>query len=285
MYDPTLTPLPETPEFIQEKLQEFQDELGREVPPDSDVDCGEDELPAHAQAALKCATLVSDEFKLVFLRSEWWVVKDTVELWVKYWAKRLEIFGPEKAFLPLTMEKGGALEDVAQDIVEIMKLCQVQILDGVYDPLQRGITALHLTGELSQYDPNVVLKATWYMGHVALEDENVQRRGMIFLVQPKFASMNEFRNTPLAMLSGCLQGVFPLNVAVCHMINPPFIFSFLYGILSMIIGKRLSDRIIVHSGEVTDQLSNHGLDATQIPVMFGGEIETNALSSTIEVFG
>jgi hypothetical protein len=86
-----------------------------------------------------------------------------------YWDKRLEIFGPDRAFLPLTLTGGGALGEGG---IVALKRGFIRILPEKADPGHRIV----LFGDPSlqdktKYSTVEMAHAVWYMVHAALEDK------------------------------------------------------------------------------------------------------------------
>jgi hypothetical protein len=94
----------ETDELVQRKLQELETHL---------AEIAKKAAAAYGEAQTKCPQLITnDNFKLVFLRCEQFNAKLAAERFVQYWEKRVEIFGAERAFLPLTLQTtSGALDE------------------------------------------------------------------------------------------------------------------------------------------------------------------------------
>jgi hypothetical protein len=321
MFDPAAMPTTtvlrhdETSTMIEEKLKEFKQEVNNlvyKLQTPTSIDESDDSSssssssssttpPLHEEqpycaaacetAERNCPELAGDDFKLIFLRSESFHVSDAARLWVNYWSKRLEIFGPTKAFRPMTLHGGGALEgDDGRTVATILETCQFQVLSGVQDQQGRGVAVLRFTDQtINQFDSSLVVRAAWYMGHLAFQDNlDVQRNGLVLLIKPNMNNMSDFRNFPLSLLSAAFQGAFPLNVAACHIVNPPLIFSAVFDYIQRIVGNRLGERMIVHccrrsravDTNVAAELVRYGLDKSQLPQMFGGNLGVTTTTSS-----
>lgn len=83
---------------------------------------------------------------------------------IEYWDKRLELFGPEKAFLPLT------LDGVLSDDEVALGVGFVRILPITVDPGGRkSIMAEPGRQDLSKYTRESMVRAVWYIMHTILE--------------------------------------------------------------------------------------------------------------------
>ena len=81
----------------------------------------------------KSPNLCDDTFKLIFLRCEVFNVEKSVRRFVKYWNMRLEVFGDELAFLPMTLD--GAM----QNDVDAISLQYLQLAKDTTDPYGRAL--------------------------------------------------------------------------------------------------------------------------------------------------
>lgn len=108
---------------------------------------------------------------------------------VAYWNKRLEVFGPERAFLPLTLSSGILIkEDLAALQVGLLRTLPDKV-----DPDGRMTCfADPSRANLSLYSTINMVRASWYVLDAALEDEDTQRKGLILISFPKNA-----KNVPI----------------------------------------------------------------------------------------
>ena len=114
----------ETDEMLAEKLHAFDAEV--------------EKLPQGTKASIlqaqeNCPEQLTNDFKLMFLRSEVFNADLAAKRYASYWDKRIEVCGPEKAFLPLTLS--GALKD--DDVA--LSIGFINYLAGCTDPKGRGI--------------------------------------------------------------------------------------------------------------------------------------------------
>jgi len=94
-------PAEETPAMICDKLREMEDAV-----------CAlpEEERAGWEKAVKRCKpSMVDDDHRLMFLRCECFHAERAAKRLARYWSKRLDLFGPDRAYLPLTL--GGALRD------------------------------------------------------------------------------------------------------------------------------------------------------------------------------
>lgn len=74
---------------------------------------------AALEARHRCPALLTREFQLPFLRAEVFDVVAAVKRYNKYWTQRVEMFGPERAFGPLTIEADEE-DALMADVLELL---------------------------------------------------------------------------------------------------------------------------------------------------------------------
>jgi CRAL/TRIO domain len=157
-------------------------------------------------------------------------------------------------------------------------------------PLRRGsmqIIRRHGRRDLLYFDPSKLDKtqysresacrALWYWFHALLEDEEVQKRGVIILnYNANFSNRN--RDPPLTKLCfKTLQGTLPVRVSAIHGCHVPIVYSCIISILLVFMGERVRRRILAHNGTVEaviQTLQNvYDIHADDIPIDMGGNLK------------
>mmetsp|Transcript_13465 Transcript_13465/g.22926 ORF Transcript_13465/g.22926 Transcript_13465/m.22926 type:complete len:307 (-) Transcript_13465:161-1081(-) len=269
----------ESPGLIQSKLEELEAALIA-IPADQKV--------AWNLAKRKCPDQLNDDFHLMFLRAE--VFKADVSFSphrtlalesfptkrlfqlaatriTKYWQKRLEICGKEKAFLPFTLN--GALKDDEM----ALSLGFAIVLDKKTS-FGRKIVLLDPSKEdRTKYTRNGYLRSLWYTIHVALEDEETQRKGAVFLVSPRGGNPKDFDLGASRQVLRSVQGCLPVRVSAVHVFDPGASFVFIFSLVKYFIGPRMRKRFNVHSGstsKVLNEVDRFGLAKDNLPRKLGG---------------
>jgi hypothetical protein len=103
----------ETPTLVEESLKQFEIVLA-EQPTDVSADA--------YLAERRCPDICNQQFKLIFLRTEVFRVDDAVRRYMKYWTKRIELFGADRAFKPLV------LGNMTESEIAIMKSKYIYIV-------------------------------------------------------------------------------------------------------------------------------------------------------------
>eukprot|EP00538_Stauroneis_constricta_P007252 CAMPEP_0119564372 /NCGR_PEP_ID=MMETSP1352-20130426/26767_1 /TAXON_ID=265584 /ORGANISM="Stauroneis constricta, Strain CCMP1120" /LENGTH=207 /DNA_ID=CAMNT_0007613125 /DNA_START=99 /DNA_END=722 /DNA_ORIENTATION=- len=190
---------------------------------------------------------------------------------VDYWEKRVEVFGPEKAFLPLTLDKAlrddtAALENGTVGIFPY-KMDDLGRQAVVYDPSKLDSTA---------HTRESCIRALWYFIHAALEDEDTQRHGALILATPKDVTFSQFDAKQESMIIRTLRGCVPLRVPAVHIIRPASFFFFIWPFIKVVFGKKLKNRVFMHFGSNAVLMKNlkdgFGMHRSLLPCEIGGFI-------------
>ena len=199
---------------------------------------------------------------------------------VAYWDKRLEIFGPERAFLPLTIRGSETTDSALQgnDLVALQRGV-VRLLPEKADPGGRNILFVDPSRtDRSKYSTLEKVRAVWYIMHVALEDdEDTQCKGIIMLLYPHCAKLAQFDRNLAKHVIGSIRGCLPLRLSAVHFCPPPAFFQVIFPVIKLLFGERLRKRINIFFGSQEHVLQRleqkHGLSRQKLPTELGGSTE------------
>ena len=197
--------------------------------------------------------------------------QDATKRIIAYWNKRVEVFGEEKAMLPMTL-------DLALDVDADKKALEIAYSRITFqkDDAGRGIIFVDPSRlpEKGMYERKSMMKAFWYTMHAILEDEEIQRKGVVILAHPKHAAQSNFDRKLTKMNIESLRGCIPVRVAAIHICNPPWFFELFFPILKLFLGEKMRKRIKLHSGEDEEVLEKmqdkFGISREKIPTEMGG---------------
>ena len=219
-----------------------------------------------------------NESKLIFLRCEVFRVKLAVNRYIQYWDKRLELFGPDKAFLPiLGLGPNGVMKDNQKELQFGYSRCPPP--DTCQDPDGRAILFLDGTKlDAARNNPDItqegLIRASWYHCHFALLSESAQRKGIV-CVYKCMKMYGSISKSPLQSVSASLKGTLPIRVAAFHIMEPPHLISILLKFARTFIGKTMQKRIYVHNfgsrEKNFESLSKYGIGRKQLPKELGGD--------------
>lgn len=255
----------ETDELIQRSILDFNLVLLNHIPNHKKLNV--------TNAERQCPSLLTDSFKLMFLRCECFKVDLAVKRYVKYWDKRVEAFGPKFAFQPLTLN--GPLHDATVPLeIGAMQIIQRNDARNIlyFDPSKLDKT---------KYSRESAQRAFWYIFHVLLEDIDVQKRGVIVLnYNEHFRNSN--RDPPLTkMFFNTMKGALPIRISVIHGCHVPYFYSCVIAIMMIFLGDRLRKRVIVHDGtheQVIKSLEKYGISISDVPTDMGGLYELDTIA-------
>ena len=252
----------ETPELLHTKRLEFETLLDRSN-------------NFHNKHIVKAKEkgLHTDELVLQFLRCEVFQVELAAARYARYWDKRVEVFGPVSAFLPLTLDQAVRHDRAA------LECGFVRVVDQPH-PHSDQRTCIFIDPskqDRTKYARDSMVRAFWYVVHrVLLEDELVQKKGMIFIGFPHHAKFSQFDKQLIRQVLGSIQGCLPVRLSAFHLCHPPAFFRLLvFPIIHVFMSPRTRKRFLVHSGtteHVLEQLeTNFGLTKADLPKEIGGD--------------
>lgn len=261
----------ETPEILTKKLKEFDEQVSRETAT---------RTPANAallQAMEESPELLTNDFKLMFLRCDVFHVPISCQRWITYWTKRLEIFGPGKAFKRLT-QANAFTEPEDQAALESGV---ITYLKGAHDEKGRSLLLFDPSRQdKSKFQANHLCRVLWYHAHCALEDsETSQQHGFMLLVDPSRAKLSQFDRSVAKVILSSLQHTMPLRLAAFHICHPPAIASIVLPIVKLFLSDRMKKRLLLHpknkNKTLVILLGEYGIDATSVPTALGGMYALN----------
>lgn len=255
----------EDPELLSSKLQDLQKEL--DIIPDSDkIDW--------VSALQTCPDLCDDKFLLMFLRCEIFQCDLAAKRIVKYWRKRVELFG-DLAFQPLVLGPNGPFknDDCALKEIAMMRCMNTKDLAGrpiiFADPSRLPV-------DQETYENESVARSIWYYMHAALEDETAQRKGVIMVVFPKNIKLGGFNRKLLKLNADSIKGCIPVRISAIHICHPPKIFNLIFPILKAVMGAHLRKKIKLNSEseeKVLEKLnSDYCISKEKLPSEIGGGV-------------
>ena len=261
----------ETPAVLERKLEQF------EVQVEKCLLLGKHDALQMAQR--RCPELLTDAFKLQFLRCECFDAVKAAQRYCAYWEKRLELFGDERAFAPFTLQSmEGDMKPLQIGALQVIRRSKTAAPDSNAD--ERDILYMDSSKlEPGAYTRESGCRAFWYLFHSLLEDEQVQKRGLIVLA---YSANFKNRNRDSAFTRMCLasmQGCLPIRMSAFHVCHSPPIFHFVSKILLCLIGERLRKRVLPHAGKyekvVELLVSKYDIPTSCIPTDMGGQHKLN----------
>lgn len=247
---------------INSALAEMQKELS-DIPATEKV--------AMVQAQRLKPQVLDDEHVLQFLWAENFNAPDAARRLARYWNDRYQLFGPDKFCLPMTLK--GALKD---DSLALSR-GYVQLLPET-DTAGRAVVYI----DWSSHEPSVgyskesMHRVFWYMVHVAIEDPNVLQRGVVMLIYPQEARLDQFDHSLWNSIAESCKKSLPIRWRSTHIVHPNRFFSIIHPVFMSSLPKDVQERVVVHSGTKMKVLANllrYCLPWDRIPSEIGGCID------------
>ncbi|KAL7539603.1 hypothetical protein ACHAWF_006459 [Thalassiosira exigua] len=229
------------------------------------------EKSAMVEAQRMKPQLLDDEHVLGFLWAENFSAPAAAKRLVRYWKDRYKLFGPDKFCLPMTLK--GALKD---DSLALSR-GYVQLLPET-DTSGRAVVYI----DWSSHEPTVgyseesMHRVFWYMAHVAAEDLNVIQRGVVMLIYPQEARLDQFDHSLWNSIADYCKNSFPIRWRSTHIVHPNRFFSIIHPVFMSTLPKDVQDRVVVHSGTKMKVLANllrYCLPWDRIPSEIGGCVD------------
>lgn len=225
---------------------------------------------AYRRATIKCPDQVSDERKMAFLEFEHGNVALAVLRLARYWEYRLEVFGPYRCFLPLTLD--GAMKD------EVTNLMFWRIHQPMPMTDTAGRAVLYFCPgrrNFAVYSVEQDFMALLYLLEILIVDPDLRRRGVVTIMDGRTAQRNAF-SRKLKRYSNLLESVMPIHFRAFHLCYPSQVFFYLIvPVMRRFLPKRFRLRIKIHCGseaEVLADLESYCLPKDRLPVELGGNV-------------
>eukprot|EP00752_Nemacystus_decipiens_P008826 g7877.t1 len=219
----------------------------------------------------------TDEFLLMFLRTEVFSPSAAADRYRKFWKMKVLLCGEEKAPFPIK----------AEDAEAALKTEYIQLVPGSRDIEGRQVVLMNPGNMNTKIDKKLRAVAVWYVLLAALEDVETQRRGFCFLVNPKTVSIRQMDRKYMKLALESLQGALPLRIGSLSICYPPTFFRVAWAIISPFMHERVKKRVRVIPGtdeQVKNALGNIVTSDNlpppmgQRPLDFSGWLEERARS-------
>jgi len=235
-----------------------------------------EELPAEKKTAWttameKCPELCGEPFKLMFLRCSDFNCYAAAKRLVAYWNKRVELFTPSKAFLPMVLGENSAMKDDEKSLkVGFLRLVNKTDNGG------RSILFVNPSRIPEEFDRTSMVRAFWYHIHVVLGSEDTQKQGVVVVAYPKNVKFSQFDRQLARMNIESIKGYLPIRVSAFHICRPPAFFRIIFSVVKIFMGEKLRKRVKIHTGsddEVLAKLENkYGISRQNLPTDMNGSV-------------
>lgn len=233
-----------------------------------------DSEPALATARMRCPDITDNStFRLLFLMCTDFDVAASAKRMAGYWRLRVELFGVERAFLPLSSDSILNPEDRAYILSGAFRIlpntdAKGRILFYISQQKLRG----------SSFDPMSAARAVWYLVHkILIIDPKRAKNGIVGIANyrnsswsPNYSWMslmsNTFKFSPIEM-----KGVHTCHAGIFGRVMAP--------LTNLVIGpwiRKSSFTLHAHEGQdaaVLSSLARFGIPANCVPAELGGGLQ------------
>lgn len=239
------------------------------------------ETAAYQQAQQQCPYQLSDERKMAFVEYEDGNIASAARKLVKYWSERLDAFGPERAFLPMTL--AGGMQDEVMDWVQRPIWQLLPVTDSAGRSIFFTQTSLR---DFSQYTTEQELRSFMYLLETLMEDDTRRRKGFIILYDGRDLQRKHFSRALSSKLASLVENIYPIDCKAIHNCHPSKVFNFVVmPIMKALITKEQRLRVKSHVGtieSVVRDLEGYCLSKELIPATLGGDLVPDASKWVLE---
>ena len=227
------------------------------------------ETAAYYRAVEACPDQVRPERKLLFLEYANGNAQEAARALAEYWQGRLDLFGPDKTFRPMTLT--GALKEDAMTMMQR----QVAQLVPVMDTAGRAILFFSPSRRrLDEYTIEQELQAVWYLFEVVLENPGLRKNGVVVICDLRGVQRRHVRRvTRYVRVWQTLDSCLPLDIRGMHCCYPTSAFYYLiFPVVKRLASKSIRLRLKLHYGDdnsVLNNLAGFCLTRDRLPTEFG----------------
>lgn len=197
---------------------------------------------------------------------------------------RVEVFGPDKAFRPLTLanclSEGMDRRTMEMGVVNLVEANGRMIL--FVNPGRMGKALSKTDADKSKPEDGPVftweslIRCQWYLIHVALATNEVtQKKGLILMSYLQHVTRSMINPSMMGKMVESMKGALPMRFSSDHVCHPPAIFSIIFPIISFFMSPLMRKRVKVHRGKpakVLEELASYGLKKEELPTELGGDL-------------
>ena len=229
-----------------------------------------DQTAAYRRASIECLDQVSAERKMAFLECENGDARLAAKRLARYWEFRLDLWGPDRCFLPMTL--AGAMRDEVEPMVN---RCLNQVLP-VTDTSGRAVIYFCPNKRnFSEYSIKQEFMAMVYLFETIIENADLRRRGVVSLVDGRGIERKHV-NKKMMSYARLLELSLPIRLRAIHMCHPSTVFYYvIQPVVRHFMGKEFRLRNKMHYGseaKVLSDLEAYCLPRDRVPTELGGNL-------------
>mmetsp|Transcript_33886 Transcript_33886/g.74340 ORF Transcript_33886/g.74340 Transcript_33886/m.74340 type:complete len:637 (+) Transcript_33886:221-2131(+) len=230
-----------------------------------------DQTAAYRRATIECLDQVSAERKMAFLECEKGDARLAAKRLARYWQFRLDLWGPDRCFLPMTL--AGAMRDEVEPMVN---RCLNQVLP-VTDTSGRAIIfGCPNRRNFSEYSIEQEFMALVYLFETIIENPDLRMRGIVCLVDGRGIERKHV-SKKLLRFAREIELSLPICLRAIHMCHPSTVLYYvIQPVVRHFMGKEFRLRNKLHYGseaKVLSDLEAYCLPRDRVPRELGGNVD------------
>ena len=234
------------------------------------------ELPEEAtaeyyRAVVECPSSVNYQQKFVFLEYQNGDAKKAAQSMAAYWKGRVSVFGPDLAYLPMTLAQA-----VRDEVMNIATRRIWQILP-VTDAAGRAV--LYFSPSRRNFAEHGVqreMRCLWYLLETIIEAPDLRRRGVVIVCNLQNTDWSHISGTFAKQYSAIIDAAIPVRLRAVHACYPSALtYYFISPLARRLLAQNVRLRHKLHSGskeEVLAILQGYCLPRDRLPTEMGGGI-------------
>jgi hypothetical protein len=124
------------------------------------------------------------------------------------------------------------------------------------------------------------MRVCWYQLQVALEDDSVQKNGIVIIAgHPRRPTTLAEQDRKLdSILLRYVRNAIPIKIVAVHHFTSAKLLEYLVPVLIAFIGPTMRKRYVPHAGtewKFLEELQKYGIDGSILPLNMGGKLDFN----------
>jgi len=216
---------------------------------------------------------VSKSFMTKFLRADRYDIHKTAKRIVKYWDRKVQLFGTEASFRPLELHDLKH-EDMAAILLGGIRRLPDDDLSG--RPIIMSYRKFW-DNRPSHMESN--LRLLWYVVHDSVEEELAQTSGLVWLMKNDMP-MGSVSMIPVEHLLD-VRDALPIRCAGIHWFLPNYWVQYMFEHMLAFTSPEIRARVRIYTGNDSkthmEELEEYGIPRESLPAEFGGTLVFNYL--------
>ena len=226
---------------------------------------------AYFMATTKCPDEISNERKLLFLQCEENSIPLAAERLALYWQYRLDGFGEDRCFEPMTL--AGAMQD---EVINMAKSGFYQLMPNTDAAGRAIIYARIIKRDYSRYSVRQEFMWLTYLIEIVVQHTNLRSRGYVYLFDTSHGAGTHYNRKSTQYMCRALDDIFPIRRCSIHVCNAsPIVNYVLFPVVQRLTPKKIRLRTRLHRGSGADllrSLAEFNLPRDRLPSDMGGSV-------------